>query len=153
MPVRDNLDEVLADYDDVMPRERHVLSVANVMEYARTLHDRHGYYVFNDEQLVQMVRRELAAAIEAGLPLTDRTIVNALDAAGFKYVKWLLRKTGGTQPPVRAGEGPRTARQGGWADVTGNLASGYRHRVDGRMVRSHAGLGPTPTENKPKLPF
>lgn len=54
---------------------------------------------------------------------------NALDAAGFAARDYDLALTGPSVPGVRKGDGPRSAHEGGWADITGNLAGSYDHEV------------------------
>lgn len=148
----DNLDEVLDSYDGAFPSQNHTLTVANVMEYARDLHDREGFYVFNDELLQQIVRNKLEEAINAGLGLSDEVAQQALDAAGFEYVNRLLDLVGGVRPPVRPGEGTRQATRGGWATITGNLANSFRHQVDGLSIQKvEADIDPE--TQKPTLDF
>ena len=154
MSYSDNLDDVLDDYEGVKPTQEHEITWANVMEYAIWLQQTQGYFVFSPTEAAKEVRRQLSRLLQTGRPMTDETIVLALEAAGFMHLNWLLEKTGGTRPPVKAGEGRRQARQGGWSDVTGNLANAYKFRINGGALRENPGGSPTepPPEGSP-LPF
>lgn len=144
----DNLGAVLTALAADLPTEEHTVTWANVMEYAHWLHDRHAYFVFNPNHAAQTVRKNLAEVKAAGMTLDDETIRNALDKAGFEEVNWLLEKGHGTQPAVKGDADDRSARQGGWADITGMLAASYRHMVDGEEVRDHGELVPPPSDEE-----
>lgn len=136
MSYSDNIDEVLAA-DLYQPAARgnflgsHTLTMRNTAEHAPYLQDRHGYYVFNPEHAADTVRQWLEEVRDAGIPFTNATITQALDGAGYDETNFLLSFTGRMRPPVKAGEGPRKARQGGWSDVTGTLSNSFSHRVTG----------------------
>lgn len=140
MSYSDNIDEVLAWYDEnLMPRRgRHTLTLMNVMEYALPLHDKHGYYVLNDEKAAEVVLSWLGELVESGQPVNDTTITKALDGAGYEIIDFLKSLTGQMRPPVRKGQGPRKAHPGGWADVTRNLANAYRHAVNSGALITHS---------------
>lgn len=118
-------------------RKSHVLELSNVMEYAGYLQDRHGYYVFNDERIAKDVVDWLSDLVASNLPLSDRNIEQALDGAGYEVINFFQSLTSKMRPPVKAGQGPRRAHPGGWADVTRNLANAYRHTVNGGRVVTH----------------
>lgn len=133
--IEDNADEFIRSYDKLTPkRKRHVLVLANNRDYAKTLHDRLGYYVFNDDTMLEKAQKWIVAMLESGMDLTDRNIENALEAAGLEEVVFLRSYTSRMRPPVRAGQGSRRAHPGGWADVTSNLANSYSVSVNGRRV-------------------
>lgn len=128
MAYEDNLTEVLRSYERDLPAREHTLTLTNNMEYARPLHDLHGYYIFNDSHLRKVVvewLRKTAAAVG----LSDRNTRRALDAAGTEEVNFLRSLTSTMRPPVKAGEGMRRAHPGNWADITGNLKAAYTHEV------------------------
>lgn len=69
-----------------------------------------------------------------------------LETVGWETVLYLRSHTSETRPPVRAGEPARRAHPGGWADVSGQLANGYRFElyVDGtKVVWSTEGENPS----------
>lgn len=135
MSYSDNLDQFLSGLDGLAPSENHKITFANNMEYARFLHDRKGYWVFNDSRVRKDVVEWLKKVIDAGMPLNDGNIINALDSAGYQYINHLQSLTGKMRPPVKAGQGRRSAHPGGWSDITGNLAGAFTHQVDdGREV-------------------
>ena len=152
MRFTDNLSAVLASYEHLFPATGHVLTVANVMEYARYLNDRQGYFVFNNAKLLEIARENIRELMESDAELSDQNIVNALDKAGFEYVNWLLNLSGGVQPPYRAGEGPRQATRGGWATITGNLRASFRHRVDEGKIRKPKTAKPNPKQTQLTFP-
>ncbi len=137
MSYSDNIDAVLRDMEGFVPSRNHTLNLANNMEYAKPLHDKHGYYVFNDERLRNAVVEWIRKVIDAGIPLNDENAINALDAAGFQYIDHLQSLTLKMRPPVKPGEGMRRAHPGGWADITTNLAGAYTHDVDGKNRKGH----------------
>jgi len=139
--VETNADDVLLDE---IEEEEHVLKVANVMEYAKYLHDREGFFVFNDEQLQRIAAQKLQGI--DGEP-TDEKIEGALQTAAAEYVNWLLEQTGATRPPLKAGGTRRRARKGNWADVTGNLAAHYKSQVNDGPVVDHDEVAPEPDED------
>jgi len=152
-----NLDEVNEALEAALPSADHELVVANVMEYARYLNDRKAYFVLNDGQLKRIVREKLRSLDE----LSDEKIEAALDTAATEYVNWLTDFSGEVQPPLTRSEAqragvpgeagdPRDARQGSWADRTGNLAAGYRTRVNDNPVRDHDDVAPEPTKALPE---
>lgn len=131
--IKDNADEFFADLDKLAPkRKSHFLVIQNVMEYAIFLQRKAGFYVFNDEHLVRTCDKWIRGLLRSGKPLTDRNIELALEAAGQEERTFLRSSTGESRPPVRAGEGPRRAHPGHWADVTTNLRAGYQYRVNGK---------------------
>ncbi|MDX1546649.1 MAG: hypothetical protein R3247_06660 [Rhodothermales bacterium] len=94
----------------------------------------------NDEALI--------AEFERGLELSPARVEAMLEAVGAELTNWLRSLTGEMRPPPGArlvvssagsvytyvppkgrAEGPRQAHPGGWADVTGQLALGYKHEV------------------------
>lgn len=148
----DNLDDHLAWIDSRMPKDRvFTLVLANVMEYARPLHDRHGFSVFNPSKSAQAVGKWIGDLVESGVPLTNQNIERALEGAGWEIINFLTSYTGEMRPPVKAGEGMRAAHPGSWSDVTRNLANAYRFRVGSR--KAHKAIYPAPTETKPKQRF
>lgn len=134
-----NAQAFLADLAAQVPRSGHELQLETNVEYAEYLQDRHGYFVFNVDHAAETVVQKLREVIDAGLPLSDRNIVLALDAAGFEEVDWLRSHTAEMRPPAVKPNGdltgPRPAHPGGWADITGQLANSYGHRVDGGPLK------------------
>jgi hypothetical protein len=59
----------------------------------------------------------------------DQCIRFSMEFANRASIEWALELTGGIKPGVRAGDGPRTAHRGEWADITSNLANGYTSDV------------------------
>jgi hypothetical protein len=65
------------------------------------------------------------------LSASDRAQMRAvLSAVGEKVVEYLRSLTSEMRPPARAGGAERAAHPGHWADVTGELARGYRWRLE-----------------------
>ncbi len=145
--VTSNFGEALSSLQAELPTQTHVLTVANVMEYARYLHDKEGFYVFNDQQLARIVREKLNG-ISGGF--TDEAIEGALQTAAAEYVNWLLEQSGATRPPLRANGTRRRARKGGWADVTGNLAAHYKSQVNDGEIVDHDEAAPEVEEELPE---
>lgn len=135
----DNLKEVDAWYAANEPATFHTLEMSNVAEYAQSLNDRFGYYVFNDSKAHREVGIWLRKVIDAGLPINVTNIRNALDASGYKYVGFLQSLTSQMRPPVKDGEGLRRAHPGAWADVTSILKASYHHQVDSQPEVVHPG--------------
>ena len=120
----------------MVPEEkRHSLTVKNGMDYAETLHNREGYYVFNDDKMLEIVTDWLEELVESDAELD---VAMALDGAGFEYVNFLRSYVPGTNPPVRESEGVRQPHPGGWSDITNNLRNAYRHRVNRGNFHSDA---------------
>lgn len=131
--VRTTDSAALRDYANVPPvRRRHTLTIVNPVSYAEDLHNRHGYYVINEDDARERVGQWIRELIESGQPLTNETVAMALDGAGFEATSFLRSYTNEMRPPVRPGQGPRQAHPGGWADITNNLRNGYFHLVNGR---------------------
>lgn len=149
----DNMDEAMSSLRDELPDEGHTLVVGNVMEYAVWLHDREGYYVFSPEKLVELVRSNVQQVLDSGVEFQSETVELALEKAGFEYINWLLELEGGMQPPIRSGEGPRQATRGGWATITGNLASAFKVKVNDRGVEDLSHLGPDADPEREELDF
>lgn len=84
---------------------------------------------FNDDELLQELRR-LSMSVGERLVLLGELI-------GLEVISYLRSLTTNSRPPVRKGEPSRRAHPGGWADITGTLALGYRFEVlaDGKKVR------------------
>jgi hypothetical protein len=150
----DNFDEALTSVSDELPDEEHTLTVANLMEYAVYLHDKEGFFVFNDAILQKLVREKLKGLLGSS-GISDEDVNGALETAAAEYVNYLLETIGETRPPLREGGPAREARRGHWADQTGNLAAHYRSRVDDGEVRSHDEAAPEPDEDlsEQTLPF
>ena len=130
MPYKDNFPDVdreLARLEKEMDIQR--LTMVNNMEYAEPLHNKHGYYVFSDETSISIVTENLRETAVA-LPLTGKNVARSLEKSGFDIVAHERSLIAKLRPPVRAGEGMRQAHPGGWADITGNLSSSYRFRVN-----------------------
>jgi len=131
MPYSDNIEEVERWIESNTPTREHVLEEQNVMEYAEELHDRAGYYVFNKRHALDTVRKWLKKVVDAGMPLGDKNIKNALDAAGHEDIDFLRSYLlQGWRPPAVKGEGKRRRHPGKWADIKGHLKNAFRHRVD-----------------------
>jgi hypothetical protein len=144
------------DIDDLDWQEfeldEHELVVGNIMEYANYLHFFEGYFVFNPEMLKRITQQKLRSHPEDVGELSDETIEGALQTAAAEYVNWLVDIIQETQPPLTPSEATpstpageeRDARQGHWADRTGNLAAGFRSQVDNAEVVDHSGVAPDP---------
>ena len=146
--VESNFGDIEAVYD-ATEIEEHVLEVASVMEYALYLHYKKGYYVFNPEQLGRIVQKKLQSFAEDAGQYSDEVIEGALQTAAAEYVNWLVDFISKTKPPVKQGGKRREVRRGNWADVTGQLAAGFRSRVDGGDVMDHSSAAPEPDEITP----
>lgn len=130
MSVSSNIKEVDRYYASlVREMQPQTLTLENSMEYARYLQDKEGYYVFNDEVSTRFVRETLDEVSRA-IPITPENVERGLEASGFRIVGYLRSLTGKQQPPIKAGEGYRSAHPGGWADRTGNLNAATRFRVN-----------------------
>lgn len=108
-------------------RGSHRLEIQNNMDYARDLHERQGYYVFNDTHMLGVVDDWLEELVESNAPLK---IGLALEGAGFEEVNFLRSYTGEFKAGVRDNQGSREKHPGGWADITTNLMGAYRHKVN-----------------------
>ena len=106
-----------------------VATVSNNARQAVAIHLRSGFYLFNDERLFKLVKREIRNLENLGITLHKRHLENAVRRGIIKYVNW-LRSTTGTAPPFRKGSGPRRAHPGKWADITGLLNNSYRFRIN-----------------------
>ena len=96
------------------------LTLSNPTDYAAYVQDALGYFVIDDEHLLETVTASLRQLVESGQPLTRATLRLALDKAGFDEVAYLRSLTtadGAERHP------------GNWRDRTGQLASGYAHEV------------------------
>jgi hypothetical protein len=118
-------------------RKSHELALINHEEYAEVLHAREGYDVLNIDDLEKKAVDWLSEVAASRLPLDDRNIEKALDGAGYDTVNYHQSLISHFQPPLKAGEGPRQAHPGNWADRTRNLANAYRHQVNGGRVVDH----------------
>lgn len=58
-------------------------------------------------------------------PVVRRKTARALDRAGKLIVEELQSYTSEMRPPVRAGNPPRPAHPGHWADISGDLRDAY----------------------------
>jgi hypothetical protein len=78
---------------------------------------------------VQVVAKsELQGVLEAVKEIqTDqrRKLEKVMQYIGIKTIAYLRELINETRPPIRKGEPARRARQGHWADNTGNLARAY----------------------------
>lgn len=71
-------------------------------------------------------------AHKIGADIAEELIEQAVkvgQAIGFASVNWFRELIAKRQPPIKKGQGPRQARQGGWADRTSNLANAYASEV------------------------
>jgi len=134
----DNFDEELAEWAQFAEQENTtVLQLRNAMPYAKYLHDRHGYWVFNNVRLKAKAVKHLKRAIEEG-PLTKERIVEALKDASDDYIGDLQDFLGGeTQPPVVSGGERRPAHPGHWANRTTDLASSYSRLIDKKHRKNY----------------
>lgn len=122
------------EYDDMlgeMATGAHSVVLSNNAEYARYLHDREGFYVFNDSHAAQTLVDTMNDVERAG-PMTTQRVETGLEVTGVREVNFLQSVTNEMRPPARTGEGPRAAHPGGWADVTGRLNRSYSIEVNGK---------------------
>lgn len=131
--VDSDADAFLESLEGLAPQDVHTLDVLTAVDYATYLHDRLGYFVISEEHLVETVDRVLAEVEAQGGKMDDRTVRQALDAAGLQEVDWLRSKTDQMRPPAKAGGPMRPAHPGGWADVKGLLANSLEHAVDAHL--------------------
>jgi len=130
--IEQGFDEYEKELREITKAKRNFAINVNSMEYAAPLHDKHGYWVFNNKLFARVVKKWDNKRIKRGLPPTRRNIELSLISACEDY-RNILRDTGvKMQPPVKKGEGPRAAHPGNWADITGNLASAYWYIVNGK---------------------
>lgn len=115
-----------------LTRRTRSLSMVATMDYAVYLQDRHGYYVFSEDQIEESAVGAIVEVLEVGLPIDDRNLTNALLLAGEESEDFHTRYTSEMRPPVRAGQGWRAAHEGGWSDITNNLKNSIHFLVDGR---------------------
>lgn len=134
----DNLSQFLAEQEETFLTKDHVLEERNNMEYAEHLQNAHGYYVFNPQNVMKAVKRQVQGVLDAAIPLDDDFAVMALEAAGYDDINFLRSYIGEFKDPVRAGEGEREMHPGQWSDVTGSLKAAYTHQVNSRPMIRHA---------------
>lgn len=129
----DNWDELKAEYKKIAQgTNRHYTgTVSNTAHFARRLHNRSGFYIFNDEELAKKVNREIVNLTNLKLELHAKYVKDAMRRGIIKYVNFLRAYTGSTRPGYRRGKPVRKAHPGGWADITGYLNNSYRYRIDG----------------------
>ena len=142
MPYEDNIEPVLASYENELPLEDHELEIGNSAPYARELHEREGFSVLNASSLAEQVAIHLRAALLNTRPLSDDEITGALKAAANAEVARLQGFTGGMVPGVErdsrgkiVDKSPRPEHPEGWGDRTTQLASSFYRKVDGAGVR------------------
>lgn len=68
--------------------------------------------------------------VESTVFVTKQKAIYAAHVVGNETVAFLRSLTDQMRPPARAGEGPRRAHPGGWADVRGTLAASYSYKVE-----------------------
>lgn len=82
---------------------------------------------------IEMLAGELTGVAETLKQVEADAMVSAeriLEYAGTKTIEILRSFIAETQPPVRKGDPPRPARFGHWADISGQLAASYSHKVE-----------------------
>lgn len=77
----------------------------------------------------QVAEREMLDTIHALEMDTHQKIRHVLEAIGTETIAFLRSLTENMADPIRPGEGQRRKHPGNWADITGNLANAYAHRV------------------------
>lgn len=124
-----------AELDEMLPDDGpHTLTIQNNMPYAQPLHDRLGYYVFNDDHLEGVLDDWLQEMIEEAWTID---VPKALDGVGFEEINFLIGYTGEFKSPVREDQGMRNTHPGGWSDITNNLRQAYTHAVNNRPFKDH----------------
>lgn len=73
---------------------------------------------------------DFAPMLKAVQADTDTKIRLLLEAVGVETIALLRSVTNERRPPVRRGEGERSAHPGHWADITGALANAYAFSVE-----------------------
>lgn len=126
-----------------------VLTLRNSMSYAKYLHDRHRYWVFNDTRLKAKVLKHLK---KIDGEITKEKTEEALKDAADDYISDLQSFIGGeSQPPIVSGGERRPAHAGHWADRTTDLASSYSRLVNGSERKNYDYDG-TQYEQHPRPP-
>lgn len=123
------------ELEDLSKVKSHTAMIANPIRYAEYLHNREGYFVFNDDMMVKLVEEWIFRGLVASQwVLKDETIEQGIEAGLRAYVDWLRESSFqfGTRPPRQKGEGPRAAHRGKWADWTGTLNRGYFFTINGK---------------------
>lgn len=69
-------------------------------------------------------------SVEATLFKTKQKAVYAAHVVGSETIAFLRSLTDEMRPPARAGEGPRRAHPGHWADIRGTLSASYSYKVE-----------------------
>lgn len=107
------------------------LKLFNTMNYAGYLHFKDGYFVFSESHLSTNVQ---AWFLKVGnvRPFTPALVSDTMEAIAHTEINWLRSKTGKTSPPVKMSGAIRQQHPGGWADVTGQLASNYKAHLNGK---------------------
>ena len=110
-------------------RVTHATVSANA-DFAKYLHHRKGYWVFNNEKLMMYVNREIKNLMNLKLVLTKPRLEKAVERGIVKYVNWLRSYTSNMRPPVTVGGAMRRAHPGGWADINKFLNRSYRYNIN-----------------------
>jgi len=90
--------------------------------------------VLDGEHTAQVFRKKIREATAGGVPISDKMIVQTLEATGFEEVNHQRSLTGEMRPAVRSGEGQRSAHPGHWADISVNLSNSHKGYVNGKLT-------------------
>ena len=106
-------------------------TVSNTAKHAVALDSKRGYFVVSNEMLYKYVHAELRRLKTQFGPGFASTwmVYRAIQSGILVYIAW-LRSTVGQKPPKRGMSGPRPMHPGRWADITGQLNSSWRYRID-----------------------
>ena len=106
MRIEDNADEYLMGVAKMTPdQKRHTLEFINSEDYAETLHNRHGFYVFRDSKHpADLATNWLKEAFDRYGGLTNQHMEMSLAGAGHEEITFLRSYTNELRPPVREGQ-------------------------------------------------
>ena len=115
--------------------------LSNSADYARPLHDKQGFYVFNPQHFRRSVYLALRGLAKSPASFTRQNVRLAIEAGCVEEIAYLRSLTDEMRPPapvnsagryipVAERTGMRRAHPGHWADVSKNLASSYDHDVE-----------------------
>jgi len=105
-----------------------VLEISNNMPYAEHLQNKEGFFVLDPGAVQGIVEETIGETFAHKIP-TPHAVEAALMAAGDEIINWHREFIAETRPPLRAGEGPRIARRGHWADDSNYLQRAYQWDV------------------------
>lgn len=71
----------------------------------------------------------LSDSVQSDIKRIDLKVRSAVEVASIETFNWLRSFSNEFRAPYQKGEGPRQARPGGWADITGQLVNSYAYNI------------------------